>query len=737
MLSKTVHNDPAAVVDEALQGLLLMRPDLELLSPAHYRVIARRAIPESKVALVCGGGAGHEPAHAGYVGTGMLTAAVTGGIFASPTVPAVERALLHVTTAPDHPGVLLLVKNYTGDRLAFSAAAEKTRALGRKVETVFVCDDAALEGGACIGRRGLAGTVLVYKIAGALAEQGAPLDVVAACARAAAARVHTYGASLTVCEIPGRVPSERLAGEAMELGLGIHGEPGATRLERTPPASELCGTMLAACLARLCAAEAAAGDSLPSPAPCALLVNNYGGLSQLELGVVVRSAVAWLEKEPPPPSPLSPQPVRLVLQRLIAGTCMSSLGMRGFSLSLLPLWPTQGTASGSTTTEALLDQAVGCGSAWPGCVALLPGHASVSLAPPPAALPACAPPQGALAAYLANPSNPQLLAPGQPAGVQPQAAPAMDAALAASYSLPLHPDTAALVLACLEAAGAALIAAEAHLNALDAKVGDGDTGSTFAHMARAALGAAVPHLRAVASPHPPTRSAAVQALSHKSLRPLLTALLLQVGDAVAEACGGSSGLLYTLLLRAAAQEVSPRSTCAHFAGLHRQADGSDRSLAMGTRSTSVQVSINPSTSEMLSVYALAFSRALHTLGAAANSREGQRSMLDALHPAVKSLSLHARGGGESLFTAIHDSVRATPAVLDALAAAVQAGAAATAGMAPRAGRSCWVTPEVAQGVQDPGAAAAAVWVSAIAAKLKSLVAGAEENEAAAREALAE
>ena len=423
MLAKTVHNsDLAALVDESLQGLLLTRPDLELLAPAHHRIVARRTIDPARVALVCGGGAGHEPAHAAFVGAGMLTAAVSGDVFASPTAPAVERAVLHAAggaaACRASAGVLLIIKNYTGDRLAFAAAAERARALGARVETVYVCDDAALEGGACIGRRGLAGTVLVYKVAGALAEAGAPLQAVAAAARAAAERVHTYGCSLTACLIPGRAPSERLAGGAMELGLGIHGEPGATRLEAVPSASELCATLLAACAARLRATlSSSSSGSSGGALDVALLVNNYGALSALEQGVVVRSAVAWLEAAEP----------QLRLRRLIAGPVMTSLGMRGFSLTLLALGPLlpppAGAAAawaGEGSAEALLDAPVACGSAWPGCAAPLPGQAALSLqalAPRQPEAPLGSSSGSGLAAYLAPP--PQSAAAADPPPAQP------------------------------------------------------------------------------------------------------------------------------------------------------------------------------------------------------------------------------------------------------------------------------------------------------------------------------
>jgi dihydroxyacetone kinase len=629
LLAKAVANDPIHLVDESLLGLVLARPDLELLP---HRVVTRSFIDRSKVALVCGGGAGHEPAHAAFVGAGMLTAAVSGDIFASPTAAAVEAALRAVAGAA---GTLLLVKNYTGDRLAFSAAAEKARLLGARVEVVYVADDAALEGGAAVGRRGLAGTVLVYKVAGALAEAGAPLEVVAGAARSAAARVATFGASLTVCAIPGRAPSDRLDGAAMELGMGIHGEPGATRLEAVPSADELVARALAPLAAALRGASAPGATAVP----IALLVNNYGGLSQLELGGVVRAAVAWLDAasaaaaHPPPP--------RLLLTRLIAGTVMTSLSMRGFSLSLLPLGPLL-PSDAVPHAEVLLDAPTGVGGAWPGAAAPREGWDRICLA-------------------AAHPRGEAETAAAVLGGALPAALAASGASAGAA---------AGALLAVLEAAAGALLGAEGALNALDARVGDGDTGATFAAIARAALAHAAPALRAAAAGAPPPTAVALRAAPVRPL--LLPALLEDVGDAVAGGVGGSSGLLYALLLRAAA------------AGARAQP-----AAPLGR----------------------VFGAALAALGAAANSREGQRSMLDALGPAARALEAAAGGEGGGALCA---------RALDAVAAAASGGAAATAGMAPVVGRASWVAREVAAGVQDPGAAAAALWVAAVAGAIKGL-----------------
>src|SRR5215207_6304965 len=216
-----------AIVTEALDGAVLASGGgLERLDGYPSIKVAIRADRDpSKVAVISGGGSGHEPAHVGFVGRGMLTAAVCGEIFASPSVDAVLAAILSVTGPA---GCLLVVKNYTGDRLSFGLAAERARAMGLRVEMVIVADDIALPD--AVRPRGVAGTLFVHKVAGQLARSGAPLDVVKDGAERVAASVRSLGVSLSSCSIPG-VPSEaRIGPDEMEIGLGIHGEPGAEKV---------------------------------------------------------------------------------------------------------------------------------------------------------------------------------------------------------------------------------------------------------------------------------------------------------------------------------------------------------------------------------------------------------------------------------------------------------------------------------------------------------------------------
>ena len=267
-----------------LEGLADLHPGLALL--ADEDVIVRADLPhpaQRTVAVLSGGGSGHEPAHAGYVGPGMLTAAVAGDVFTSPSVDAVLAA---IKAAAGPAGAVLIVKNYTGDRLNFGLAAELATAEGIPSRVVVVADDVALHDTVEPGRRrGIAGTVLVHKVAGAAAAAGLPLDAVAAEAEAAAAAVGTMGVALGACTVPAAgKPGFTLGESEMELGLGIHGEQGVRRgpLE---PADQVVDTILATVLQQ---AGIERGDRV------ALLVNGLGGTPPMELAIVARRALATL-----------------------------------------------------------------------------------------------------------------------------------------------------------------------------------------------------------------------------------------------------------------------------------------------------------------------------------------------------------------------------------------------------------------------------------------------------------
>ena len=331
---KKLINDPRNVVREMLEGLADITPGIALLD--REDVVLRAKLPEPaqrRVAVISGGGAGHEPAHAGYVGTGMLHAAVVGDVFTSPSVDAVLAAIQAVA-GPS--GAVLIVKNYTGDRLNFGLAAEMARAAGIPVEIVVVADDVALRGTVDPSRRrGIAGTILIHKVAGAMAEAGSPLHDIAEAARRAASSIGTMGVALGACTVPAvGTAGFALDEDEIELGLGIHGEQGVQRT-KLRAADQLVDTILNAIITDQ---TARAGDRV------ALLVNGLGGTPPMELAIVVRRAMATLRARD------------LTVERAWMGTLLSALEMPGCSLSLLPVDDAQ---------LALLDAATDA-PAWPG-----------------------------------------------------------------------------------------------------------------------------------------------------------------------------------------------------------------------------------------------------------------------------------------------------------------------------------------------------------------------------------
>jgi triose/dihydroxyacetone kinase / FAD-AMP lyase (cyclizing) len=343
---KKLINAPDGVVGEALDGLTLVNAGIARLAGSTTAVRSDvAAVREAgQVALLSGGGAGHEPAHAGYVGAGMLTAAVAGEVFTSPSVDAVLEAIRAVASPG---GVLLIVKNYTGDRLNFGLAAELARAEGVDMETVVVADDVALAAGAGAGRRGLAGTVLVHKVAGAAAAAGQPLDEVARRAQRVAETVGTMGLALTPCTVPAAgQPGFLLEGDEIEWGLGIHGEPGVERAGLRP-AREVVDRLLTAITTDR---GIAAGQRV------AVLVNGLGATPPMELSIVADAAVKDLRGR------------GIRVDRVWAGNFLTALDMAGCSISVLPVddellagldaptaapaWPATVTAGEPASVEA-------------------------------------------------------------------------------------------------------------------------------------------------------------------------------------------------------------------------------------------------------------------------------------------------------------------------------------------------------------------------------------------------
>ncbi|NBE08944.1 dihydroxyacetone kinase subunit DhaK [Paragemmobacter ruber] len=436
---KQFMNSKETLVTEALDGLIrtsngrLARLD----GYPHIKVVVRTDWDRSKVALVSGGGSGHEPSHAGFVGQGMLTAAVCGDVFASPSVDAVLAGILAVT---GKAGCLLIVKNYTGDRLNFGLAAERARAFGLKVSMVIVDDDVALPD--LPQARGVAGTLFVHKIAGAMAEAGADLDAITAAARRVIDGAISIGMSLDTCTVPGSPKEDRIAAGKAELGLGIHGEAGIEQVDFSGARSAM------QMVAEKLMPHTGQGDHVA-------LLNNLGATTPLEMSVLAEE--------------LARSPIGARIKWMIGpAPLMTSLDMHGFSVSLLPV-----------TAEEV-------------------AHLGAPAAPP------SWPPLATLSPVLTRPL-PDGLAPIQPV---PSA----------------HPARRALLDRCCNA----LIACEADLNALDAKSGDGDTGSTLAGAARA-LQAALDRLP-LADP---------------------TQLYRAIGVELAQTMGGSSGVLLAIFFAAA------------------------------------------------------------------------------------------------------------------------------------------------------------------------------------------
>ncbi|MEL6465067.1 MAG: dihydroxyacetone kinase subunit DhaK [Pseudomonadota bacterium] len=529
------------LVKEAIDGLLACSGGAlaRLDGYPHIKVVYRADWTRDRVALLSGGGSGHEPAHAGFVGPGMLTAAVCGEVFASPSVEAVLAGILAVT---GEAGCLLIVKNYTGDRLNFGLAAERARALGRKVEMVVVDDDIALPD--LPQPRGVAGTLFVHKIAGALAENGASLDQVAGAARRVIDSVASIGTSLDTCSIPGSPKENRIPDGKAELGLGIHGEPGVEQVDFAGAAQAMDIVL----------------DKLRDhvgTGPCVALVNNLGSTTPVEMSVLSHSlAQAGIASHVIGPAPM-----------------MTSLDMHGFSVSVLPA---------SAEDLDALAQPVPM-AAWPG----LQGIVDV---------PVTALPDG--------------LTPIEPI-----------------------PSANAQTRDTIAQVADALIAAEGALNELDAKSGDGDTGSTLATAARALK-------------------------DRLDAMPLadLTQLFPALGNELSQTMGGSSGVILAIYFNAAGD------ACAGGAPVHKAlADGLQRVSDVG------------------------------------GARVGDRTMIDALAPALDALG---------------DGIAAS-------AAAARKGADSTADIhRAKAGRAAYVPSENLKGHNDPGAEAVALVFEGLAQAMK-------------------
>ncbi|WP_049007559.1 dihydroxyacetone kinase subunit DhaK [Enterobacter cloacae] len=446
-MSRFFFNDRKQLVNDAIEGILLSAPHANLvkldIDPA-IRIVARGDWDKSRVAVISGGGSGHEPAHAGFVGKGMLTAAVCGDLFASPSVDAVLNAIVAVT---GDRGCLLIVKNYTGDRLNFGLAAEKAKRYGLKVEMVIVADDIALPDNK--QPRGIAGTALVHKIAGYAAEHGKSLSEVRNIAQQACDNLWSLGVAMQTCNLPGSDDEEgRIKQGHVELGLGIHGEPGASVVD-TQNSKAIIDTLVTPLREQ-------AGEGR-----FAVLINNLGGVSALEMALLTKELAHSALKEH--------------ISYLIGpAPLVSALDMKGFSLTLLKL--------NDLFEKALHEEVETLG--WQKPVAFAPLR------------------------------------------VQEHSA--------LHDRVEYTPSANAEVGEYVSQVTTTLIKLENRLNALDAKVGDGDTGSTFAQGAR---------------------DIAQRLEEHKLPLDDIPTLLLLVGERLATVMGGSSGVLMSIFFTAAGQKL--------------------------------------------------------------------------------------------------------------------------------------------------------------------------------------
>lgn len=310
---KKIINTPETVVREMCRGIVLAHPELELIPK--YKILCRKERDPDKVSLISGGGSGHEPAHAGFVGKGMLDAAVCGDVFASPSQIQVYHALKAVASKK---GTLMIIKNYSGDVMNFKNAAALA-ADEFAIDYVIVNDDIAVQDSLyTVGRRGVAGTVLVHKIAGAAAEQGCSLAEVKAAAQEAIDHVRSIGFALTSCTVPSKgSPTFTLAEDEMEFGVGIHGEPG-TRRQKLTSADELTAQIMPA----LCRESA-----LRENDEVTILINGFGATPLQELYLLANSVCTELEKR------------RIGLYRVFVGNYMTSIDMAGASVTLMRMTP--------------------------------------------------------------------------------------------------------------------------------------------------------------------------------------------------------------------------------------------------------------------------------------------------------------------------------------------------------------------------------------------------------------
>lgn len=599
---KKIINSVDLVEQQMIDGLIKAYPNQLTRLPDEY-VILRKHKKAGKVALISGGGSGHEPAHGGYVGTGMLDGAVAGPVFTSPSVEPIFKGIKAVDAGA---GVLMVIKNYTGDVMNFELAGEQAAdEEGIKVAKVIVCDDVAVENSTwTTGRRGVAGTVFVHKIAGALAETGADLHAVQAMAQKVADNVRTMGMAIAPCTVPAAgVPGFHLAENEIEIGTGIHGEPGVKKGE-WEPADQVVDQMLDKILA----------DIDYTGSEVAVMVNGCGGTPLMEL-FIVNNRVADVLKDK-----------GISIYRTYVGNYMTSLEMEGFSVTLLRL---------DDEMKPLLDapsDAPGFVQQGPAVVSKLENAASQDQES------TCTQPATAEmhtdGQNQANTGNPDLAQNKECASDQSSE----NVPESAADTIPNDADNSAdapsgitqpTLLKIIETIASAMDREKLYLTELDNVIGDGDHGINMARGFKAVM----------------EKYASLQEMDCGSI-------LQETGKVLMKTVGGSSGPLYGTAFKKSGASLKGKN-----------------SISMADFIEMLKVS-------MASIMKLG------------KSTEGEKTMLDAMGPALRALEA---------------ATEQAPA--DALAAAVKAAEAGieyTKGIIATKGRASYLG-ERSIGHEDPGA----------------------------------
>ncbi|RPA79796.1 dihydroxyacetone kinase [Ascobolus immersus RN42] len=578
--TKHFVHDPDKLVASAISAIPIANPSLAV--DVENKIIYRKVAESEKVSVISGGGAGHEPSFASYVGKGILNAAVSGSIFASPSSSQILTAL--TSKVASNKGILQVIMNYTGDALNFGLGSEKAKAAGKQVETVIVGDDVGVgrQKSGKVGRRGIAGTVLVHKIVGAAADSGFTLKQCRDLAQLVARNIVSVGCSLSHVHVPGSEPvTETLEEDQIEIGMGIHNEQGSERV-KTPDLPLLVEKLLKQLLDPNDKDRAFLGQLRPED-EWVLLLNNLGGVSPLEMGAILNEVVSALG------SNYSIKP-----KRVYSGTFMTSLNGLGFSISLLRIEAIP--FKSDTSFIDLLDyphETIG----WTG-------------------------PQARFWDTTSTQNN---------FSTEAVAAERIEAS-GLNFNKTAFKES---VSAGLQA----VISAEAQITKYDDVVGDGDCGTTFKRGAEAVLS----FLQDDRLPDDPVVA------------------MTEIANTVEKAMGGTSGAIFSIFLTGFAE------------GLREIQPGAGKSVGMKE-------------------WCDAASYALKTLYSYTPARPGDRTLVDAFHPFI-------------------DTVSQTGDVQDAAKKAMQ-GAESTATMAAKLGRSTYVRD--LENTPDPGAVGVATFFEGFA-----------------------